>query len=87
MKLVVRSKTELNQIGYLGAFLLIVGPLAAAFSFIMFLNAPTRSYGNNPAQAWAIVAALASILPFVGYVMFSIGRETISHAISGDDAR
>ncbi len=86
MKLVVRSKTELSVVGYLGAFLLIVGPLAAAFSFIMFLNAPTRSYGSNPAQSWAIVTALASILPFVGYVMFSIGRETISHSVSGDDS-
>ncbi len=87
MRLEVRSKTELNQTGWVGAALLILGPLAMAFSVIMLVNAPRYSVGSNPAQAWAVVCALASVLPFVGYVMFSIGKETTSVAVSGEDAK
>ncbi|QGA55857.1 hypothetical protein [Brucella sp. 2280] len=85
MKFVVHSRTRLNNTGWLGAALLIIGPLAAAFSLVMFMNAPHFPSGNGPAQAWAMVSALASTLPFIGYVMFSIGKETTSHAVSDDD--
>lgn len=87
MRMEVRSKTELNQTGWVGAALLILGPLAVAFSVVMLVTAPRYSAGSNPAQAWGIVCALASILPFVGYVMFSIGKETKSIAVSGEDLK
>ena len=86
MKFVVRSETKLTQVGAIGAFLLIAGPLAVALSLVMFMNAPRYSSSGGPAQVWAMISAVASTLPFIGYVMFKIGKETISHAVSGDDA-
>lgn len=86
MKFVVRSRSELNRNGAFGAFLMIVGPMAVFASVLAYLNAPNPSGDSDPKFVLAILVAVALSLPFIGFVMFALGRETVSHAVSGDDA-
>lgn len=85
MKFVVRSRSELNRNGAFGAFLMIVGPILSIALAFAYINAPRSPSGDGPGFVLAILLALSTSLPFIGYVMFTLGRETVSHATSGED--
>jgi len=52
---------------------------------LAYLNAPPPSGGSDPRFVLAFLVGIALSLPFIGYVMFTLGRETVSHAASGED--
>lgn len=86
MKFVMRSRTSLTQSGQIGAYLFVLSPLATiVFSaFLTFEWSKSSSYSNWP--IFAILTLVSVALFFTGYVMFTLGRETVSQATTGEDA-
>lgn len=70
-----KSTISLTLNGFLGAILLISMPLALAPSYIMYIGELTQGYASKQ-DVWAFVMLLEIGLALLGYVLFSIGRET-----------
>ena len=86
MKLVVQSKTKLTKSGEIGAYLFVLAPIASILFGALYFYEASRNYGQSREHIWAIFA-LASFAAFLsGYVMLTVGKETVSTAVSGDDA-
>lgn len=86
MKLVIRSKSFLTKTGQIGAYLFVLSPIATMIfsAFLMFEWSKSASYSNWP--IFAILTLVSAVGFLSGYVMFSIGRETVSQTVSGEDA-
>ena len=86
MKLVIRSQTKLTKSGEIGAYLFVLSPIAAIVFGALYYSDLSKNTDQSLGHIWAIFV-LASIASFLsGYVMMNMGKETISHAVSGDDA-
>ncbi len=85
MKLRIRSTTRLTPMGWLGAGMLIGCPLIAAIFYLQAVrNISIYSTGQTSGRIDLVV--ISCILAIVGYVLLSIGKETVSVAVSGEDA-
>ena len=85
MKLIIRTRTTLTRSGQIGAYLLVCSPIAAILLGYMFFVDFMKIDGGYP-DIWGIFALSSIAMSLCGYVMLSTGKETVSHAVSGDDA-
>lgn len=85
MKIKIKSTTRLTMIGWLGAALFILGPAASVFFYLSAVRNIT-SYSVGQISGRIDISIIFAVLALVGYVLLSIGKETISVALSGEDA-
>ncbi len=85
MKIKIKSSTQLTMVGWLGAVLLVASPTAAVFLYMSAVRNIT-SYSTGQISGRIDMSIFFALLTIVGYMLFSMGRETISVALSGEDA-
>lgn len=80
MKVVIRTKTALSQVGWIGAALLIGAPFLSAIAIIQSLDTIMRNLRYDPsAEPWNStllwIPVAGGLAMMVGLVLVLVGRE------------
>lgn len=84
-RILIKSKTTLNEIGRWGAGIFVFAPIISSW-FASRAFSEASNINSSQAEFFWFASAACGVVWLVGILLLLIGRETISEALSGEEA-